>query len=677
MLWGRQKKLEKRKSDSEALAGGENRQARLKYLRKSKRFVFFKALSLFVSGCGVVAALAFILHGTVSRQFERSKLLASGLPTDIDTKQLQLDSIAIGGRGVSDFEWLASRRLTEMKIEGDGLKSLKGITNAPNLKILGLDLRNSPIDDLAVLSRLENLQDLTLFLDNSAVRSLKSIAGIKRLNALTVDMGILDLDLTTLGDKALRSLTLQLEGSDGKNLDGLNNLKKVASLSLDLKSSSVPELPDLKELKQLTKLQLQLASSRIEELDSIGSLSGLSALSVNIQGNDRVRNLPDLSQLENLQCLYLNLADTTVPTLPSGMDKGRLQFLTLDLTESSVETLQELGHLNSLQNLTLELDSSAVAGLPALPPRHGLEMLIMRDIPATFNLEKLKHLAFIHTLEMDLRSVKIQTMPDLSHIPELRALTLHLDWGQLESLGPLPKVNELTVYLDGKEQEVASDFWKNNAVAALARIVQLRGLKHLTLHLEASKIQRLPDFGEFNRLEDIELDLKFSEISDLSSLAGLNYLSRLKLDLEATPNLKQLPDWRMLRNLQQLEMILTNSGLRDLSSLGHTRQFHTLKLDLQDAEVQSLPDTNDPANAQEVILDLQNFPMNDLHRISGFPGVREITVNRNIQSLEGLPERVIRLNLGVVPPSALDSQDSCRDWPVTEAGKDENRRSRN
>ena len=165
-----------------------------------------------------------------------------------------------------------------------------------------LDLDNSQVQDLSLLSNLKGLQMLRL--NNTRVQDLSALAGLEELQLLDLSDTLVE-DLAPLSDlKGLQRL--EFDNTQVHDLTPLSGLKGLQELWLS--GTRVHDLSPLFHLKGLQLLDLD--DTKVEDLSPLSGMKGLQNLYLE---NTQVQDLSPLSGLNEL--FRLSLSGTRVHDL--------------------------------------------------------------------------------------------------------------------------------------------------------------------------------------------------------------------------------------------------------------------------------------------------------------------------------------------------------------------------
>ena len=229
-------------------------------------------------------------------------------------------------------------------------------------KLKKLDLRNSELEDLSVLSKLSNLIDLDLsgtqvsdILELSSLSNLAylglsrtQVSDISALSELS-NLAVLDLSGTRVNDISdLISLSnlcylclIDTQVSDISVISKLSNLTH-----LYLSGIQVSDIAALSDLSNLT--DLDLSGTPVSDISVLSELSDLYYLDLS---RTQVSNISVLSKLDNITDLYMG--GTEVTDISALSELSNLE--NLDLSGTQVSDISVLSRLSNLDELYLSI----------------------------------------------------------------------------------------------------------------------------------------------------------------------------------------------------------------------------------------------------------------------------------------------------------------------------------
>jgi hypothetical protein len=146
-------------------------------------------------------------------------------------------------------------------------------------------------------------------------------------------------------------------------------------------------------------------------------------------------------------------------------------------------------------------------------------------------------------------------------------------------------------------------------------------------------------------LENLVLQLRWSQIGTLPDLAQLKNLHSLELYVDGWWLTEELPDLSRIPHLIKVKLVLEDSHVKDLSSLQRMVALEELDLYLQGTSLESIPDLEGLNKLNYVALDIRRSRIK-LDQMGRLPAAQEITIDKSFLSLEGLPQSVKKLHIG-------------------------------
>jgi hypothetical protein len=190
---------------------------------------------------------------------------------------------------------------------------------------------------------------------------------------------------------------LDASGRRIKNLEGIENLRKLVSINLD--DNFVEDLSPLAQLEMLTELSLR--NNEITDLNVINfaAITNLPLRKLNLRhnvirspGGKQVR-LSDISLLKHLSHLEeLDLRDNHIADIAPL--SGLIKLNELDLRENHLVGIAPLGNLTSLKKLNLRENY-----ITDITPLEGLQNLVYLNIHSNENIESIEPLSKLVNLQ--------------------------------------------------------------------------------------------------------------------------------------------------------------------------------------------------------------------------------------------------------------------------------------
>lgn len=409
----------------------------------------------------------------------------------------------------------------DLDFERSKITSVPDLNECPQLNDLALNVRSTAIRQLPDFSGFQDLHSISLFLDNSKVQTLKPLA---------------DLDL--------HALVLSIDGTQVHMLSDLKSNSYVKSnlgphlLDISLTSPPNDAFPDLSGISNLEILALRMPGARGINLPDrtpvpdITSLGGkLHGLTLSVKGSE-IRELPDVGHFPDLLNLDLDLEASRIKAIPDLSRLHNLQELTINVCSTEISELPDLAQVPKLQELNLALCNSRIRSLPGIKNAKKLRTLSL-DLRGT-NLDNIDAIAQIQSLEklvLYLRWSQVGTLPDLDNLTKLNTVELHIEnWWNREEL---PDISKLTNVTDVTLTLVGSD------IEDLSRLAKMSKMENLRLDLRDSAIISLPNLRSLDKLSSVSADVRHSKLA-LGELAKFETLKELTIDKNAL-SLKDLP----------------------------------------------------------------------------------------------------------------------------------------
>jgi len=316
-------------------------------------------------------------------------------------------AIGCGGDDLEETVEFRDSRLEEAIREETGIKE-EEITRGDLEDILGLEVHGT-VRDLEGLQYAGSMENLALH--DLHVANLEPLADLVELEELVIILEEEGVDLTPLSELSdLHSLLIVAPGTrDFSALDSLVELEKLQLMSTRLEDisfvnrldnlrdlyiisepltditpvSGLPELEslrvktsdlgDITAVEELNRLKrLELYGSELEDISAVSHLKNLEHLTLggktlyhtDYPGNNRVRDISVLENLEALQELHLYSEQVDDISALEGMQELRRLHLETPLDREEISLLEELP---SLQEAAIAVDTgvttSDIAGL--------------------------------------------------------------------------------------------------------------------------------------------------------------------------------------------------------------------------------------------------------------------------------------------------------------------------
>ncbi|OWM88348.1 putative disease resistance protein At4g19050 [Punica granatum] len=462
-----------------------------------------------------------------------------------------------------------------------------------NQEVQGISLFNPSFQ--SVPGSLSHAQNLLVLRESNCLNSITEIRNFKSLTVLEIS-GASSLEELPrdLFKQMVDIRSLNLSGTGIKTLpSSLSNLSKLRWLVLS-NCSCLETLPSLKKFKELEVLNLNGANSlkRIHDLN-FAPLEKLQFLDLSYT---QIERLPFIHDSKSLIRLFLHGCSKLfrVPALPQS-----LQILDLSKASNLMEIFQLPLKQSDLRVLNLS-GCSAIEKLPSTKTFKKLEYLHLSGAVALAEIEdeSFEHLSGLKVL--DLSETKVEKLPSLSGLGNLRKLLLR-SCGSLRTLPGMKGLSRLEeLEISGSSSLTKLDLEHLNhknlrklTLACCAHLIEIPSLKDLQkleiLDLwDCASLSVIQDssFEHMSRLQ--RLDLSGTNIEELPSLLNLRNLRHLLL--RNCANLKSLPGLESLTMLRDIDLCGACSLPDDVVWLESLKNMtHLEKLDLSGARVNELP----------------------------------------------------------------------------------------
>ncbi len=447
LLKGKDLRLVKRYKSQ--IPWGKDEVEKLKFLKSSTRYQIFKRLTASL-------LIIFLLTGSWFtnnwyRQYETGNKVAeaktflrdSNYPPELYDYQGQLKVLELTGEfNTIRFPWLQSNTLEELTIKvTKDTNSLEGLVNSlikcPAFKKLNLDISNSQINNLDILSNLNNLTELSLTISFKQHEVLSELSKLRNLAQFS---------LKYIG----RYNILEFELEDSLiNIDFLRDLVNLNHFSISgLPIEKIKSLSILKELKNLKEITLECNGSSKESIKFLGELINVKKLNLNLTSFyfDSGESVKKIKELENLNDLFMENSWDSVKFLRS-LNQKKLNQLSLSFDYGEPRKISHLKKFTNFNHLRLEGLESDIKDLDSLKELTNLTQLSfavdydVKDLNFLNSLENLSQLTLIVTKN---KSIELNFLKNLKNLSEFNLsidneITTHLDF--LNELKNLDKIS--------------------------------------------------------------------------------------------------------------------------------------------------------------------------------------------------------------------------------------------
>ncbi|WP_422006494.1 hypothetical protein [Roseivirga pacifica] len=363
-----------------------------------------------------------------------------------------------------------------------------------------------------------------------------------------------------------------------------------------------------------------------DSLSNVELLSVVSIDSLDLSGNDLIRDIDPIYQLTELK--YLKLSDTFVSDLKPLLSINKLQ--SLDLSQSAVEDLEYLKYHTDIRSLNLS--SSPIDTFDVLAAFGKLQKLRL-DGAAQVNLQFVNSLKSIEWLSLadgqGLDSINFQQLRNLKY--------LDVSGSDLDSIAPLQRIEELNISDTGiKDLEFLRGatalkvlYLNNTEVSSLDAISALNSLERVY-----ANGTRLDDaaIASFAAKNDALLVTNAAQLKEWWNGMPMNLRNALREYVSSSPTPEELSQ---LIRAEALD--LTNINLIDITPLSRFQNLKSLTLDKN--PVVNLPKSALSAELEK--LSINETKVRDLNPLGDHPNLKVIyaknTLVRNVEVLAGMP----------------------------------------
>ena len=295
------------------------------------------------------------LEALIAKDCGLSTLTDGGVPVlahAIDLKLLDLSNNNFTSLDSVFAEGVIYHKLSEVYLQGNHLKDISNLDNAPLLSVLSLADNGLTTEDLASVSNFTFLRYLSIA-DND-IASLEPIRNLVRLEELRAQNNrISDLSALTLmrrlralylGDNDIRC-TYTTSGVE-TNLRYLSYLKELEVLYLNNN-----QIDDAEALQHLTKLKaLNISNNMVQSLASVANATDMLELYAE---NNEIESFNFVQKLSGLKKLMLSGNTGTYESSINSYLAGLTKLETLTLSGKQLKSLNFLSGMNSLVRLEI------------------------------------------------------------------------------------------------------------------------------------------------------------------------------------------------------------------------------------------------------------------------------------------------------------------------------------
>jgi Leucine-rich repeat (LRR) protein len=261
---------------------------------------------------------------------------------------------------------LRTLTVTRTKINGDGLKYLRGLTKLRSISLLS----NKNLTDEAVghLKACAGLRALDLRYTGLMRGRVKHLLEMKRLQ---------ELHLASLADADVKQLValmeLEILSVEFSSVTELPPLKKLRRLNLSFSKIGDAGMKHLREMKCLEELDLEettVGDRGLESLESLTELRVLNLTNTRVVGPGvaHLRKLTKLEVLRLFQANYVESGKLDLSVLRNCPNLRELDLGRRELRDKDLDALKDLKHLKELNLYSCGVSQKAKDALKAALP---------------------------------------------------------------------------------------------------------------------------------------------------------------------------------------------------------------------------------------------------------------------------------------------------------------------
>ena len=385
-----------------------------------------------------------------------------------------------------------------------------------------------------------------------------SIAAEEKVTISFKDKNLYNAILTKLGSKVESSnegtltititkanletvTTLELNEKQITDVSGIEKFTSLTSLNLN----DNQKISDIKPITQLPNLEkLYLKSNEITDITLISSLTKLKSLGL---GSNKISNMEPLRTLINIT--WLNLSDNKISDITSLQTLTNITYLALN--ENKISDITPISSLTNLEKLYLY--NNEITDITPLSSLTKLKTLGLGENEIS-NISPLQTLTNITYLALN--ENKISDITPISSLTNLEKLYLYNN--EITDISPLQTLTNITL--------LSAYANKINDITPLASLTNLE-----TLYLNNNEISDITPLASLTNLK--KLYLYNNEITDISPLSSLTNLTELSLTSNKISDITPL---RTLTNITWLN--LGHNKVSDITSLSSLTNLETLWL---------------------------------------------------------------------------------------------------
>jgi len=457
----------------------------------------------------------------------------------------------------------------------------------------------------------------------------------------------------------------ELELKQPVDLDELDWLKSDSLQELRIKaatdSASIHGIPPRARLRSLTKLTIDLGGTDVGSLNPLAAVSGLERLTLAVNGTERLWDFEFLCNLDRLQELNLDLADShsVAEWLPWGkMNKERqLRLLSLNMKGSRARDSMWLRHLGTVRVLKLALSDDISDLGPVADFCKSLDQLEVEmaansaaSLLPVAEASELSSLTIVVRGSVSPEWQKLNLDPKwLEKLPKLEHLSLNGEFSTAPSLQRMTRLKSLEL--------------ESNEITSEALLGTIPPVESLTLTLRRDKVHDLRFLDALQgSLRFLVLNDCLSNVQDWSPLAKLAKLERLTIQVPEASPASPSPSGLVLVPAEPAPLKRGTIDLAFLAKLSCLRHLEIHLARSQPANLEWLSPLAEAARFEELILHMEQSPINDLKPIAKLKSLQRLTLNLDgsrvsLNSLAEVGSQLTALTLDVSRSQGVDLED--------------------
>ena len=490
--------------------------------------------------------------------------------------------------------------------------SIQEITVLKNLKKLSwVSLQNTKIDDITIFVELENLQ--ALYVENTNVDFSKesNLNAYNKLKEKGVYVNVTDnSEIINFTYQEFKNQLINSRYLD-RNQDG--QISKLEMLTLNsVYIYNINYLEDLKFADNLKQLSMYLYSNPINlDIEKITLFKKLESLE--ISGVQKISNLRSLSELTNLKKISIEFYYNSTEKIIDCNDLKELVNLEeIRLSAESYLNLESITNLPNVKKLNLysywSSDNNTTIDCEMIKNMYSLQELTLSAYSIE-NIDSLSSLTNLTTINLSPSYNNKIDCDKLKNIPNLEKITLTSDAENMDKLGEITTLKELSI---------------NNYYG----IEEVSWIKNLT------NLEKLNISGRLNNISDY-----LSNLKKLKELYISNYSTETKLSFEGMDSLENLTI--SMDNNQKIDFV-NMDNLENLKSLNiwgynpeNVENVNKIK-EIPQLEMLSISCNQNYYNDETQYINIENLANPNLKEISIQGYFKDISALVELQNIENL-----------------------------------------